>query len=163
MTNFSDRVVLPPSTFNDMDQLTIERRIKGLTTLIYYLNPQNGPPTSCNARSANARAYHHVATLLTRGLEDGGAGRSVIAVTGAHAATGHVVTAFSSDPGPPLDEDLAKVHIGVTQNQSPPRAQPRFCREEVKPNPLSLADICKTMYVLLALRSEPSFIEVLGK
>jgi hypothetical protein len=135
-----------------MDNTTkeaIEARIKGLTTLIFRLQPQCGIATSGNAKSSDARAYHYVATLLTRGVEDGGAGRNVIAVTGAHTVTGAAVTAVSSESGPPsslpLDKDLSHAHMAVTQNQS--RKYDGFSKEKVEPNPVSLADICKGLYV----------------
>jgi hypothetical protein len=89
-------------TNNSGNRVAVEARIKSLTTLIHFIRPQNGPPSSGNARSTNARAYHHVATLLTRGVEEVGAGHSVIAVTGAHTVTGATVTALSPDPGLPL-------------------------------------------------------------
>jgi hypothetical protein len=121
-----------------MDYQGPEARIKALTTLIRILRPQNGTPTpgSAESRSANAQAYHHVATLLTRGVEDG-AGRSVIAVTGANAASGAVVTVVSSDlahitslsnperlpSSPILNPDPATVHMAVTQNWSAKNSQ----------------------------------------
>jgi hypothetical protein len=82
-----------------------EARTRALTTLIHYLQPQTDLPTPGNAQSATGRAYHHIATLLTRGVEDDGSGRSVIAVTGAHNINSSAVTAVTSDtvvPSSPL-------------------------------------------------------------
>jgi hypothetical protein len=76
-----------------MDSEGLEARIKALTTLIHALRPQNVTPTPGSAGSANAQAYHHVATLLTREVEDGGPGRS-IAVTGVNTAVLQVVPLY---------------------------------------------------------------------
>ena len=132
------------------DRQALEDRIKTLTTIIHTLKPQIASPTSGNARSADGRAYDHVATLLTRGVEVSGPGRGVIAVTGAHKVTGAVVIALSSDAAPPLDEESAQVHLSVAQN-SLPKILKEFHVQEVEPNPLSLAEICRTLCVFLLL------------
>jgi len=153
-------------------QFAAEARIKALTTLIYSLRPQNGPPTSGNAQSADARAYHHIATLLTRGVEDGGPGRSVIVVTGAHRATlilqfDLLLTAVSSDPGtpssPPLDKDLTQVHMVVTQNQIFEEAPTTFRTDKINPNPKDLAEIRRTLCVFLLLCDLSRLIQEFGK
>ena len=149
----NEQLSRPPLTSRNVmknKQFAAEARIKALTTVIYSLRPQNGPPTSGNAQSADTQGYHHVATLLTRGVEDGGPGRSVIAVTGAHTATELVVTAVSSDPGtpssPPLDKNLTQVHMVVTQNQDFKKASTTF-----------------RMYVFLLLCDLSCLIRELGK
>ena len=138
----------------------VEARIKTLTTIIHTLEPQIGFPSSGNARSADGWAYHHVATLLTRGVEDSGPGCGVIAVTGAHNVTGAVVIALSSNAAPPsspLNEESVQDHMAVAQNSHPKKLR-EFHREEIKPNPLSLAEICRTLCVfpLLVDLSPPS-------
>jgi hypothetical protein len=133
-------------------------RTKVLTALINRLQPQSGPPTSDHAKSANGKAYHLVATLLTRGVEDRRHGRSDIAVTGAHYVTGASVTVVISDPvassvtsdpssSPPLNAELSPPHI---QNQSRHNSHKGFSCQSVGPNPLSLEEICETLYVLLS-------------
>jgi len=141
-------------------QFAAEARIKALTTLIYSLRPQNGPPTSGNAQSADTQGYHHVATLLTRGVEDGGPGRSVIAVTGAHTATGLVVTAVSSDPGTP---SLLPLDKNLTQNQDFKKASTTFRTDKINPNPKDLAEIHRTLCVFLLLCDLSRLIQELGK
>jgi len=156
----NEQLSLPPLTSRNVmknKQFAAEARIKALTTLIYS-RPQNGPPTSGNAQSADTQGYHHIATLLTRGIEDGGPGRSVIAVTGAHTAT-ELVTAVSSDPGtpssPPLDKNLTQVHMVVTQNQDCEKASTTFRTDKINPNPKDLAEIRRTLSAVRFEQSHP--------
>jgi hypothetical protein len=145
----------------------LEARIKGLTSLIHCIRPQNGPATPGNAKSSNAKAYHHIATLLTRGVEDKGFGRNVVAATGAHNANGPVVAAVSSytdglPSSPPMDKDLSLAHIAVTQNQRSIGDLYNYDIQKIQPNPLPLIDICKNLYVLRLLFPSRCLMEAIS-
>jgi len=59
-----------------------EGRLMTMSKLLSHISKQVAFSTPGPAESVESQAYYHIATLLTRGSDDGGYARDVIAVTG---------------------------------------------------------------------------------
>lgn len=131
-----------------------EERIKSMSRLLSNVTKQVTVPSAGPAESPESLAFYHIATLLTRGSNDGGYARDVIAVTGvqrlldADAASELLDSDKSTTPSSPdINSCLVKIHITITQNQGL-RSSADHTVIPVHPSQTPILVTLSTMYVM---------------
>jgi hypothetical protein len=122
-------------------------RIRTLSSLITKLNKQIESPefTHHPRNSSTLVACNHIATLLTRGVEDASnrpisPGRKVVAVSGKMVAS-HVSLVVSVDAND-VDEDPAVLLSNAISTQNPtPKNRPKFKIDRIQASSTRLQDL----------------------